>query len=84
MFTSLAINTSEVADMLRTKASSVIVLLDGALTMENEADRPLVNSLKGVGLNLPALPRESLHLLQDGVISGLDAHEHRDLQVISE
>jgi len=70
--------------MLHTKGSSVIVLLDGALTTENEADKPTVSALKGVRLSLEVLPRKVLHLLQDGVITELRAHEHCSLQVISE
>jgi len=83
MSTILAIGTSEVVKMLHTKVSSAIVLPDGALTTENEADRPTFNSLKGVGMNLVALPSEALHLLQDGVIVELRAHEHHTLHVIS-
>lgn len=60
---SLAINTSEADDMLCTKASSAPVLPDGALTKENEADRPTVTALKGVRLNLVVLPCEALHSL---------------------
>jgi len=52
------------------------VLLDGALTTENEADRPTGSDLKGVGLNLAVLLNEALHLLQDGIITELRAHEH--------
>ena len=59
----MVINTSNVVDMLHMKASNAIVLPDGALTMENEADRPTVSALKGVGLNLAVLPCEALHLL---------------------
>ena len=70
--------------MLCTKASSVIVLLDGALTTENEADRPIVSTLKGVGLNLAVLLHKALHLLQDGVIAELKVHEHHTVQVINE
>lgn len=84
VFTSLAIDTSKAADMLRMNASSVIVLSDGALIMENEAERPTVSALKGVGLNLAVLLCESLHLLWDGVIAELRAREHRALQVINE
>lgn len=61
--TSLAIGTSEAVEMLRTKASNVIVLPNGALTTKNEADRPTVSDLKGVRLNLRVLPSEELHLL---------------------
>lgn len=70
--------------MLHTKASSVIVLPDGALTIDNEVDRPTISALKGVGLNPAVLPREALHLLQDGVIAELRAREHHALQVITE
>lgn len=79
MSTSLTIGTSEAAEMVRAKVSSVIMLLDGALTIKNEADRPTVRALKGVGLNLVVLPSEVLHLLQDGVITKLRAREHHAL-----
>lgn len=84
MSTILAIGTSEVVEMLRMKASNVIVLLDRAMTMENEVDMPTVSALKGLGLNLVVLLGEALYLLQDGVIVELRACEHRALQVISE
>jgi len=70
--------------MLCVKASNVLVLPDGALNTKNVVDRPIVNILKGVGLNLVALPCEALHLLQDGVIAELRACEHCALQVNSE
>ena len=60
------------------------MLPNGALTTENEADGPTVNALKGVGLNLAALPGEALQLLQDGVIAVLRACKQRAVQVISE
>lgn len=60
------------------------MLPDKALTTENEADRPAISALKGVGLNLAMLLGEALHLLQDGVIAELRAREQRALQVISE
>jgi len=84
MSTNLAIGTSEATDMLCTKAFIALVFPDGALTIENEADRPSVSALKGVGLKLAVLPCEALHNLQDGVITNLRACEHRALQVISE
>lgn len=43
--TSLVISTSEAVEMLCTKASSVIVLPDGALTIKNEADRSTISTL---------------------------------------
>jgi len=79
MSTSLAIGTTEAAEMLRVNASKAIVLLDGALTTENEAHRPTVSTLKGVGLNLVVIPSEMLHLLQDGVIAALRFPKHRTL-----
>jgi len=74
--TSLAIGTLEAAEMLRAKDSRAIVLPGGALTTESEADRPTVSALKGVGLNLAALPDKVLHLLQDGLITELRARKH--------
>ena len=62
--------------MLRKKSSDVLVMLDGALEIENEADRPTISTLKGVGLNLIVLLHEALHLLQDGVIVELSSREH--------
>lgn len=84
MSTTLAIGTLEAAEILCVKVSSMIVLHDGALTTENEADRPTVYALKGVGLNLVGLPGEALHLLEDGVSVELRACEHRTLYVSSE
>jgi len=61
--TSLSINTSEVVEMLRAKASIAMVRLDGALTTKNEANGPTLSALKGVGLYLAMLLGEALHLL---------------------
>jgi len=41
--------------------------MKGELTTENEVDRPMISSLKGIRLNMATLPREMLYLLQDGV-----------------
>jgi len=51
------------------------VLPDGALMIETKADKFTISALKGVGLNLAVLLNEALHLLQDGVIVELSAHE---------
>ena len=40
--------------------------------------------IKGLGLNLVALPRETLYLLQDGIMTELCARESRAIQVLSE
>lgn len=60
----------------------MIVLPDGALTIENEANKPMVSSLKRVGLNMVVLPRETLYLLQDGVTMELKAREICTLKVM--
>ena len=65
--TSLAVGTSATEEMLCTRVTNMTVLLDVALTIEKEADRPMVSSLKGVGFNMVALPRETFYLLHDGV-----------------
>jgi len=49
--------------MLRAKMANMIVLPNEALITKNEADRPMVSSLKGVRLNMAALPWETLYLL---------------------
>lgn len=69
--------------MLCTRVTNPILLPYGALTTENEAGMPMINSLKGVGFSMAALPQEMLHLLQDGVIAELRAQESHALQVMS-
>lgn len=64
--------------------TNTIVLPDGALITENDADRPMVSSLKGVGSNMVTLPQETLYLLQDGVMEELWARKSRTIQVMSE
>lgn len=84
MFTKLAIDTLAAEEMLCTWVNNMIVLLDGALTIQNEANRSTVSSLRGVRLNMAMLPREMLYLLQDGVTIKLKARESHALQVMSE
>ena len=60
MSTSLAVGTSAAKEMLSTKMTNTIVLPDGALIVENEADRAMFNILKGVELNMATLPQETL------------------------
>lgn len=71
MSTSLAVDTSATEEMFCTMVTKTIVLQDGALIMEQEADRPMVSSLKGVGLSMVVLPQKGLYLLQDGVTTQL-------------
>lgn len=82
--TSVVIGTFEAMDMLCVRAPRAIILLDEALTMMTNADRPVVSALKGVGLNLVSFLSKVLYLLQDGVIVELQAHDQHALQVISE
>ena len=49
------------------RMTNTIVLLEGALVIENEADKPTVSALKGVWINMAALPQETLYVLQDKV-----------------
>lgn len=49
--------------MVRSLDPRAITLLDGALTIEVEANRATVNTLKKVGLDLAALPSEVFHTL---------------------
>ena len=70
--------------MLRTPMTNTIVLPEGALVIENKADRPMVSALKGVGINMVAFPRETLYVLQDGITTELWARESSALQVINE
>jgi len=64
--------------------SNNIVLPEGALVTENEAERPMVSRLKRIRLNMVALPWETLYVLQDRVIAELRAREGHALQVMSE
>ena len=82
--TNLAVSTLAVEEMLHARVTNTIIMLDGALITEKEADRPMVNSLKGVGLNMVTLPWETLYFLQDGVTAELRARESRAIQVMSE
>lgn len=84
MSTRLAISTLAAEEMLHTRVTNMIMLPDGALTIEKEANRAMVSSSKGVRLNMVTLPREMLYLLQDRVIAELQAKESHALQVMSE
>lgn len=84
MSTILTVGISAAKEMFRAKMTNTIVLPDGALIAKNEADRPMVSSLKGTGLNMGVLPRETFYILQDGVIVELWARESHALQVMRE
>jgi len=65
--------------MLRAQTTNTLVLLEGALVTTNESDRPTVSTLKGIGINMAALPRETLYVLHDGITAKLQARESRAL-----
>jgi len=54
------------------------VLPEEAILAEAEGD------IRGWGLNLAALPRETIHQLQGGVIAKIRAREGHTLQILSE
>jgi len=70
-------------EILHAHMTNIIALLERALVIEKEADRPTVSALKRVRINMAALPREMLYVLQDGVTAKLWSREGRALQVLS-
>jgi len=63
--------------MLRARMANTIVLPEGALVSENAMDRVTTNMMKGLGLNLASLLRETLYQLQDDIITELHTRERR-------
>ncbi len=61
--THIAIGTSAAEQMLRTRMVNTIVLPGGALVSSNAMDQLSISMMKGLGLNLAALPLETLYLL---------------------
>jgi len=70
--------------MLHAPVTNTIVLLEGALVTTNEVDRPMISTLKCIGINMVAHSQETLYILQDGIIAELWARESRVLHVLSE
>lgn len=81
--TSLTLGMATAEEMLHTRVTNTIVLPQGALVIEKEANRPIVNQLKGVKINMAMLPQDTLYVLQDGVTVEMQAREGRMLQVMS-
>lgn len=75
MSTYVIAGTLEVEKMLCLRMANTIVLLDEALETTNKIDRAVVGRIKGLCLNMAALPRETLYQLQDGIIAKLHAKE---------
>ena len=65
------IGTSAVEQLLRANMANTAVLPEGALTTEKEDDRATVGRIMGLGLNLVALPRDTLYQLQYGITTEL-------------
>ena len=51
------------------------------MVITNEANRPTVSALKGIGINMVVLPRETLYILQDGITTELRARERCVLSI---
>lgn len=68
---------AEAEQMLCTHTTNTLVLPKGTVLIEAEDD------MRGWGLNLVSLPKETLNQLQDGVTAELRAREGRALQVLS-
>jgi len=64
--------------------ANTIVLPEGALLVKKEDDRATMSKIKGLGLNLAALLRDTLYKLQDGIIAELRAKEGHTIKVMSE
>lgn len=67
LLTSLAVGMTASKEILYARITNTIVLLKGALVTKNESNRPMVNMLKGVQINMAMLSWEMLYVLQDGV-----------------
>lgn len=78
MIPNLAEDTSATEKMVHTSTMNTLVLPIGTIVAEVEGD------MRGWGLNLAALPRETLYQLQDGVITELCAREGCTLQIVME
>ena len=64
--------------------ANTIVFPEGALVSADVMDQMTVSMMKGPGLNLVALPRETLYQLQDGITAELRSKESHTIQVLSE
>lgn len=82
--TSLVVGTAAAEKMLCARTTNTIVLPEGALVTTNEANKPTISALKGIGINMVAILWEMLYVLQDGIIVELWARQSRALEVLSE
>lgn len=82
--TNIAVGTLAAEQMLRARMKNTIVFPEGALVPSNAMDQLSISMMKGLGLNLAALPWETLYQLQDGIKIELQARESQAIQVLSE
>ena len=57
----VAMGTSTTEQLLQAKMTNTMALLEGALIADNTEDRATVGHLKRLGLNLAALPQDTLY-----------------------
>jgi len=57
------------------RMANTIVLPEGALVLADAMDRMMVSMMKGLGLNLVALPRKILYQLQYGITTEMHTRE---------
>ena len=75
---------SVIKQLLWAKMVNVVTLPEGSLIADNMEDRAAVGWIKGLGLNLAALPRDILYQLQDRMTTELCVREGRAVQMLSE
>jgi len=69
---------AEAEKIVRACKSNTLVLPEGIISAEAEGD------MSGWGLNLAALPRETLYQLEEGITAELRTREGHTLQSLSE
>lgn len=81
--TILAPGTPKAVELVRSLDPRAVVILNKALTIEVEANKATINTLKKDGLNLAMLLSGALYSLQDSVLTELRAREQCVLNLIS-
>lgn len=61
--TNLTIRMTIAEEILHARMTNTIVMPKGALLIPNEADKPTFSAMKGIWINMVALPWETLHVL---------------------
>lgn len=79
-----ATGTPTTEQLLWAKMDNIIALPEGALTVDSTEDRATVGQIKVFGLNLTALPRDTLYQLEDEATAELCAREGRAVKMLNE